>query len=62
MVGEIIKKIEDCVNEIFVEMQDDYDITNGDCSPWDEFELDKATERLAVVMVGILLRQMGGEE
>ena len=44
---KILKLLEDKVDDIFLEMQNELDINNGDISPLDAFELDNYIKQLA---------------
>ena len=58
MYDKIRELLEDKVTDIFIEIQNEYGVTCGDCSPLDEFELDRAECGLAEIIAQILRNQM----
>lgn len=57
MYDKIRELLEDKVTDIFVEIQNEYGITCGDCSPLDEFKLDRAEGELAEIIASVLRNQ-----
>lgn len=55
---KVLEKLEDKITDLFIEIQDEYNITCGDCEPTDEFELTKSEEELADVITEIIRKQM----
>lgn len=58
MYDKIRELLEDKVTDIFIDIQNEYGVTCGDCSPPDEFELDRAEGKLAEIIASVLRSQM----
>lgn len=55
---KILNLLEEKVDEIFLQMQDELNIENGDIFPLDKFELDNCIEQLADKIETVLNTQM----
>lgn len=55
----IIRSLEEKIGEVYVEMQDRYDIKDGSISPPDSFDQDEKTSELAEVIERMIRKQKG---
>lgn len=55
--NEIREKIEDAINEIFIDYQIAYEIECGDIQPLDDLELEETTDKLAEIVQRVLQYQ-----
>lgn len=58
----ILEYAKDKINDWFVELQDKYDIDNGDIEPWTALKFDQAIEELVDKIVYILRMQRREED
>ena len=55
--NEIIAKLDDHIEQIFIELQTELGIEDGDISPYDSLELEYVVKELSARMEIILLKQ-----
>lgn len=60
MEAMISTMLEEKINEIFLEMQEKFNIKHGDVEPLDEYELMEKNIEMSVI-IGKILRKQGGE-
>lgn len=58
MKDKIANMLDEKVNEIFLAMQNDLGIKNGDVSPMDAYDLDNCRDELAEIIERILKNQI----
>ena len=57
-IYEIINnRLEESINDIFLELQEKFHVNNGDCDPFDSVNLDDRRERLAHKIEQIFMSQ-----
>ena len=60
MEAMISTMLEEKINEIFLEMQEKFNIKHGDVEPLDEYELMEKNIEMSII-IGKILRKQGGE-
>lgn len=58
MHTEVYELLEAKINEVFLEMQEKYNIKDGGISPMDTIELDNLTDLMTDLIVQVLKKEM----
>lgn len=60
MKDRVAAMLDDKVTDIFIELQNELNIKEGDCSPLDGYRLLVSETNLAEIIAGIILKQKRG--